>query len=635
MTDGSQVSNKFLQKLAEKRAAEEAANQQQQNDLLQWAEFIPDIELDGMPGLSDQEKTFDEFISFIRITEAYQRWGGKSQISNPNKEEVKVRCPNPQHQDNDPSFVMNTKKNVFNCFKCGGGDIYDIAAWHFGFPVPGYKDKTHFRNLKDNILADYGYQVHSAPGAEDIIIQVEVPQVIEVSPSTPQATNISYTPEGAAYAEPTLEQAIQDSRQHDSIDWKTIVPENTFMRTYLEATTVDTCPEEYHFWSALVAVGLAAGLNRKLQDQTPVTGNLFVCYTGPTGTGKSRAKSRLTTLIEDNIPYNKDDVVPEGTKIGKNLQSGEVVVKMFQHEIMDISGKGTGKYLPVRMLVNSEELAGIAIRSSRQGNTLKDTLMDIYDCKSTIESHSLANSITAILPFGSVITTTQNKSIRDLISKKDNNSGFVNRWIFATGVSKPRRAIDLTVVDLTRAGGLLRLIKNECSNLVVITWSEDAVKLWTEFFNSRVAADMDKSTDSEIMQRIDLLMKKLFLLFTINNREKILTEDTVRRVIMLYPYLAESYGVIDQQVSATEYGDNEQFIIHTVRRLTQNGRPASTNDIYKAARHRISNTSILRKMLDELCAVGELNHARIPAAGAAGGRPKDVYMPLRESHNVS
>lgn len=632
MTDT--VSNKFMQRLNEKRA-EEAARTATMSDL--YADCIPDIEIESA-GLSNTEIALDEFMRLIPITEAYQRWGGQSAI-NSIKKEVKVRCPNPQHSDKDPSFVMNTEKNVFNCFKCGGGDIYDIAAWHKGFPVPGYKDKAYFRDLKDSIAADYGMQIHRDLSGDETLYKAELPPETHTSaPLHPasvtsaevteqaEVASVSYTPLGAAFAEPSLEAKILASRQHSSIDWRSIVPSGTFMRAYLEATTTDTCPEEYHFWSALIALGLAAGRNRVLREEPDVFGNLFVCYTGPTGTGKSKAKDHLKRLIENNIRFEKDDAIPLGTKISSNMSSGEIIVKTFQHELVDLAtGKGTGQFLPVRVLIDSEELAGIAIRSARQGNTLKDMLMDIYGAKTTLESHSLANDLTAIMPFGSVMTTTQNLSIREVLQKKDSSSGFVNRWVFATGVPKKEVSINFHKVDLTRAGGLIRLINGECSSFEYVIWSQEAFTVFDEFFHSTVVKDKNRE-DTSITQRLDLLLKKLCLLFTINNREKQVTADTVARVLEIYPYLLESYDVIDEQVQATSEGDDQDYIMSVVSRLVEKGKAPSARDVFQLAKRRVPNTGAVVKILQNFVTLGMLEEFKKPSTGK-GGRPSTVYVP--------
>lgn len=629
MSDGSQVSHKLLQRLAEKKAAEEAAKAQEDNDLSKWAEFVPDIELDS-PGLSGVEMALDEFMRLIPITEAYQRWGGQSAIQS-GKKEIKARCPNPQHEDKAPTFVMNTEKNVFNCFKCGGGDIYDIAAWYKGFPVPGYKDAAYFRDLKDSIAADYGMQIDRSLGGEETLYKAEIPSVIDIddgattkneNTGSEPVTNVIYTPQGAGFVEANAD--LDPPRNHEAIDWRAILPQNTFMRAYMEAVTTDTCPEEYHFWLGLLGLGMAVGRHVTLAERSPVKPNLYVCITGPSGTGKSRAKGNVLKLLRDNIPYNKDDYAAQGGRILSDASSGEIVVRYLQHDILDVNGKPTGQHAPVRLLLETEELADIITKSGRLGNSLKGVMSRLYDGHETIESNSMANALSAIMPFGSAVTSTQNKAIRDLLSKKDDNSGFLNRWIFATGVPKPPLHIDRTTLDLTRAGGLIRLIHGDAQNPYSVNWDNSADEMWKESFEKEVVP-RKSSMDSSILERLDLTMKKIFLLLAINKRQKLVTVETVKEGMTIFPYLLESYGVIEHQLAATEIGDDQNFVLRTIERLTGQGKSATATSVYKAAKHRIPDVNAVRKMLEGFCAMGVIMELKKPA-GPAGGRPTVVYV---------
>ncbi len=47
------------------------------------------------------------------------------------RNELRCRCPFPDHDDGSPSFFVNIEKNVFHCFGCGrSGDLFVFAqAW--------------------------------------------------------------------------------------------------------------------------------------------------------------------------------------------------------------------------------------------------------------------------------------------------------------------------------------------------------------------------------------------------------------------------------------------------------------------------------------------------------------------------
>jgi hypothetical protein len=369
---------------------------------------------------------------------------------------------------------------------------------------------------------------------------------------------------------------------------------------------------------------MAVGRNVTLSERSPVKPNLYVCITGPSGTGKSRAKGNVLKLLRDNIPYKKDDYATQGGRILSDASSGEIVVRYLQHDILDVNGKPTGQHAPVRLLLETEELADIITKSGRQGNSLKGVMSRLYDGHETIESNSMANALSAIMPFGSAVTSTQNKAIRDLLSKKDDNSGFLNRWIFATGVPKAPLHIDRTTLDLTRAGGLIRLIHGDAENPYSVHWDNAADEMWKDAFEKEVVP-RKSSVDTSILERLDLTMKKIFLLLAINKRQKTVTVETVKEGMTIFPYLLESYGVIEQQLAATEIGDDQNFVLRTIERMTGQGKSPTANSIYKAAKHRIPDVGTVRKMLENFCAMGVIMEIPKPA-GTAGGRPTKVYV---------
>lgn len=650
------VNNKFLEKLDAKR------KQQQEQGLVpeqrgastgqhgfdpalldMFAADVPDIDLERDLGIAPQELALDDFIKRLTVVDAYNKWCGKTQITNMNQREIMVSCPNPQHADEKASCGLNLTKNLFNCLGCGfTGDTWDIAAVGLGYPWPGYKtDKTMFRNLRADIGRTFGIETVRSITGEEITYMPEhlntapLPQPPVIAPAqmsaqplpTEHMATVSYTPEGSAYAEEQEEAGLEARRVHPSIDWRTIVPDGTFLKEFLHATTIDDCPEEFHFWSGLMALGFAVGRFRTLEDAPEVTPNLFVCLTGPTSTGKSKAKRHLTSLLLDHLPYKRDDQPPFGTRVLKGSQSGEVIIKAFTHPIIDsITQKEIGVWPAVRCMIDFEELSEIIGKSNRQGSTLKQTLMNLYDAPRILSSASLTHGdMQAELPFGSVMTSTQVKSIRDLVTRGDASSGFANRWVYAFGVAKPQFAVNRTQVDLTRSGGILRLINMNARAHETVMWNPDAEEIWADFFARTIVPFKKSNPDAEIAQRIDLLMKKLFLLFAINLRSLEVTVPMVEAALSLYPHLIESYQIIDEQISATQASDDTDLIIKHVQRLTYNFRGPTASELHKLLKRRISKISILRKMLEDMVMLGLLDEQKLPA-GPRGGRPTSCFV---------
>jgi hypothetical protein len=615
----------------------------------QWKEFIPDLGPEPpAAAISPQQQALDEFIKLISITDAYNRWAGKGFVQAGNrKDSIKVRCPNPAHPDNNPSAWINTEKNVFKCGSCDiGGDIWYIAAWRFGYPVPGFKnDPATFRALREKIGEDFGVYVEKGIAGDYHIVQttpqvtpptappthdqqaVTVNETPETNPLIPTADkNLAYLPSGSEDEERTRDEQIAAARKYPSIAWRDIVPSETFLRAYLEATTVDDVPEEFHFWNGLLGLGMAVGGMRTLEDAPPVSANLFVCFVGGTGTGKSKGKRHLAVLLHQALPYQPDDQPPFGSQYLNGIQSGEVLIKQFQHPMIEpATGKPIGHWPGVRVLADFEELATLVGKNNRQGSTLKNVLMDMYDAPLWLSSTSITHgNIVAHKPFGSAVTTTQYDSIRNLITRSDDSSGFANRWTFATGVPKRQFSVNRTRVDLTRAAGMLSGINIRCRAEEQVLWTEDGEKAWDAFFHgplhtARVVKDMS------IIQRLDLMLKKLFLLFAINENSVTVTESIVNRVISLFPHLLETYSVVEEKISATEEGDDTERMLRHIKRLTSSTRGPTPTELYRVMKSKNNSMTKIRKLLENLVVLGMVTELKVPP-GPAGGRPTSCYV---------
>lgn len=638
----------FQFKLRLKREWKEIeARQHQEQDNI-WSQFIPDLgPSEPTANIPPEQKALDEFIKLITISDAYNRWANKGFVdAKGRKDSIKVRCPNPAHPDNSPSAWINTEKNVFHCGACSmGGDLWDIAAWRFGFPVPGYKaDPATFRALREKIGEDFGIYVEKGIAGDYHVVQA---QPVSTAPTGPvsgqldqpvhadetggtepsqEVGSLAYLPSGSEEAERTRDEQLIAARKFPSIPWRQLVPDNTFLRAYLEATTVDDAPEEFHFWNGLLGLGMAVGGMRVLEDSPEVSANLFVCFVGATGTGKSKAKRHLTLLLYQALPYSQDDQPPVGAQYLNGIQSGEVLIKQFQHPIIDpATNKVTGFWPGVRILADFEELATLVGKSNRQGSTLKTVLMDMYDAPMWLSATSMTHgNIVAQKPFGSAVTTTQYDSIRNLISRSDDSSGFANRWTFATGVPKKQFSVNRVRVDLTRAAGMLSGINIRSRTPEVITWDPSGERAWDNFFHGELHKARNKA-DMTIIQRLDLMLKKLFLLFAINENSSTVTESIVNRVISIFPHLLETYGVVESKISATQEGDDTDRLLRHVARLTTGNRGPTSRELYHVMKNKNNSVTKVRKLLENLVVLGLIVEMKVPP-GPSGGRPTSCYQ---------
>lgn len=652
MSDDTVITDKFRKKLAAKRAERDGAQNDAQPSLNttvteQPVQLVPDADIPDVTNdlnLSIEEQTIDAAIAAIGIIDAYNRWSNKGTVPPTNKTEgIKVSCPNPAHRDDHASAWLNTEKNLWNCGGCNmGGDRWDIAAWFYGYDVPGYKDKDAFRELRTKIAAELGFR--EIKGISGTFLVRDVPDdsgqagISGVSPNPDNTVSQSDSATGtvgalpSAIAAETQQEEIEAARNGPSLDWRDILSVtggDTFLDAWMRATTVDTCPEEYHFWTGLMALGFSVGRNRVLYDDPFVVGNLFVCLVGPSGTGKSRSKRHLSNVLREALPFDSSLPFPQGTKIIAQPGSGEAFVDTFSHPIIDPStNKPTGKYAPIRGYVDFDEMAALMARANRQGSSLKTQLMEAADAPLAMSNISRMSGMSeAYKPFAQVITTTQNRSLSGLISNTDEGAGFVNRWVFATGVAKPRTLLPNFLVDLSESTKRLKDVWAwSLNNEKVIPYEQDAQVAMYEFFKDSVWPAIDKmdAVDSAILGRLEVLLKKLVLLFTVNEKRETVPLHVVEMVKKIYPYLLKTYGVIYRAIGNSESQDYQERIIGAIHRwYDRNKTFPSANNISKSLPPRYRELKLIHDNINLMVKMGILVEIAPEAAGR--GRPTVRY----------
>jgi energy-coupling factor transporter ATP-binding protein EcfA2 len=577
----------------------------------------------GLGQLSPEQEALDKAIEDLSIVDAYNKWCKKMvpKVFKGQRESIKCSCPNPQHPDKNPSAWMNIDKNTYFCSGCSqGGDQWDIAAYHFGFPVPGYKqDKEAFRQLREKMAVDLGFATTVNAFGKTVTVPPPTKEEEEEA-----AKPVAILPAAAA-EESQKEEEEEELANIATIDWRSIVKPETFLNEYMSITTQDTCPEEYHFWNGLIALGVAAGRDVMLDDHEPVAPNLFVCLTGPSGAGKSRATKHLERIIRQAIPYNA--APSRGVRHIKSPGSAEYLVAQLQGMHDNPMNPKVQLGSPVRAVVEFGELAGLMNTANRTGNNMKPQLMEIYDANEVIESGSLGGGLRrAENAFGSVISTTQNRSLRKLLDSGDDGSGFINRWIFATGQTKPQLSFGGAHIDLGGPGDKLKQIHQWCFTSKKIGLSADAFAKWDAFFHSTVHPVQTQANrqGTAVLGRIDLLMKKLMLLFAINRMESVVSELSVDEAISLWPYILKTYGQVGKEIKKTDDTDLRDEILSQIMRMTKkNGKPPSQRELLDATKRKIKSDKQMADLIKVMILNGYIHEEKSQAG--TRGRPTTRY----------
>lgn len=624
----TEAPSKFQQKLAERRkAAEEAATAAAASRASHpsFDDTVPEPEFER----SKEDVELDKFVESLDIIDAYNRWCGKMvPETRPGQTEgIKISCPIPGHRDSNPSAWINTDKQTWFCATCSvGGDAYDLAAYHFGYPVPGYKDGPRFHDLRRDMARSYGYTFLKPPG---------VTTPIPVAPSV--AVDSADSPEGSTPDGPgdKADELLPDdggnvvSINHGdgepdvlelpTLDWRPLVTSDTFLDEYMKVCCKDDVPEEYHFWNGLLALGLAVGREITLADSRPVYANLFICVLGNTGQGKSKSYHHLKSLIKKTLPFKAGDPTNKGVEVVSSPASPEYLIQSFSKPVYDpINPKTVAYYAPVRGLVYFNELAALVARNERKGSAMKPTLMEFYDGDSEITSGALTTGKKeAHEAFGSCFTTTQPKSIRDLVTAVDAGSGFLNRWVFVSGKEKKQIAIGGEIIDVTPAVAPLEEIHRWPGFGKVIQWEDDSKERYFRFHDTLM--EHVKEDESELLGRLVLLTKKLILLFCINEKLDSVPLRIVERVESMLDYLLRTYAIPAGQIGSRR----EYEIVQDVRDIISRSKHkdgATLREIKKMLERKKHPIQLGQQVIKYMVEMGEI--APIESQGSRG--PKTV-----------
>lgn len=651
MTDRAKLDAILAERRA-KKAAEEAAKKAAEAPPTPSFDFDDDLVPAEEYERSEEDREMDRIIAGIGILEAYARWCGKSQpkVKRGSTDGIHVSCPVPGHVDRNPSAWVNIEKNTWFCGACQiGGDAHDIAAYHYGYPVPGYKEGALFHKLRKQMAEDFGYIFYTHPGGVTEIIEPEPedvksdttdksdkadtsdtpPPVLSIVPSEP--TIIATDSSDDATEARVFELWSDESDEIDipSLDWRSILPEDTFLRTYMNCTIPDLLTEEFHFWNAMVALGFALGRDAGIAGNPPIYGNLFVCILADTGSGKTRSQIHLRNLMKIVLPYDHEDEKNKGVKRVNSPGSGEVLIQHFMKPVYDPANpKRIAYYAPVKGLITYSELSGLAARRSRVGSSIDQTLIDLHDGFMEVESSAITTGVKiAEDVFASAITSTQPRALNELVQRRDVDSGFINRWVFVTGPEKQRPAIDKVIVDITPAIKPLERIKGWAGVLAStgehITWHPEAEAMMDDFYIHTIRPA--QKIGGDLFARLDLLMKKIALLLSANKLEKEISPQTMTEAISMYDYLMRCYGIPSAQIGNTLQYEISEAILNFARKQFERDKGAVTlRQINRALSRRKYPNDLLLKCCDNLVKLGQLEI--LPTRKGSVGRPTVRYQ---------
>lgn len=645
-------------KLAEERGRSLPEDPPKKPDL----KVVPAADKDLIPDVlterTEDDIQMDHIVESIGILDAYRRWinKGVDESTTGKTEGIMVSCPLPDHPDKRPSAWLNSDKKTWYCGKCeDGGDVHDLAAIHFGYDRPGYKEGSSFHKLRRDMAESFGWRIKDVPGGQLIYREDEaVPESQEGSDqdgadskpavhedstlgddATDKATPVAESESSnvTVLREEDVAELLADEIGYPTLNWQVIVPEDTFLYEYCKATANDDAPEEYHFWHGLLALGHAVGRNVFLNDTRPVFGNLLVCLLGGTGYGKSRSRGWLDDVLEEVVPFRNNGLDTSGCKIVPVPASGENLIKQFEHIAFDPSlPKGSPSvHTPINGVVDYDEFASLLARASRAGSTLKQIIMGFSDARTRVTTSSnTGGDLEAYKPFCSITASTQPKAVRKLLTNTDTGSGFLNRWIFVGGPRKQREVIggshSSIRVDLTEANEALKKVRGWGAKERDVRFCEEALDEFDRFMREDVFSVQIKD-ETDLLTRLDLTMKRLILLFCINERISEVTVEIVKRVEPILQYLIACYGILSAEIGISQMQEVTTEIMRHIKRIEEKtGRGVSPRELTQRMQRKNVSPDLLKRALETMVA---LDWVDVEKSKGTVGRPTVRYKAVK------
>lgn len=579
---------------------------------------------------TEVDEEIDRILGHFDIVEAYKRWCGKmTPIVGKRKESIMISCPIPGHRDQNPSAWMNSEKGTWYCGGCQtGGDMYDIASFHFN--IPNYRESSNFPLLRKMMAEDLGLQIVKGHSGTEYLVPVDPePEQIE-EPESEDAQVINLHPrEDAPIPVQSYKQMFGENANSLHIDWEGLIKPGTFLWDWMQACTIDDLPHEYYFWLGLQALGFTGKTNVMLDDFKMVKPNLNLCLYGPTGGGKSRSLDPYLRLIRTAMPFQVDDPYtdPSGVMVLPVPGSSEALIDSLRHEVLDGSTNQVDHLAQIVGLVKFEEFASFVSKGNRPGSSLKEIMIELYDITDAdITIHSRGSGrVTAHNPFVQVCTTTQPNAIHAYLNRTDTESGFLNRWVFAAGVPRVEPIpYGLRRINIDGPADKLQECLKWCDRKHMLTLEGNALKAWTSFFNINIAPQRSGKVDTDsIFSRIELLIKKIIVLLTINERLTSPTAEIVEVATSLNTYLATTFGLVSGDIAHSDAVACQNTLVKVIQDYEhETGKSPSRREILRGIGKRFDIDTV-DKTLKVLLSMEVVLETKPPPG--AKGRPATRY----------
>lgn len=545
--------------------------------------------------------------------------------------EVKVRCPSPDHPDHDPSVALNVKTNLWVCYKCRGkieGDIFDLVALKLGLD----RDKNFNTIVEEAAKAIGIWKTKSKtkpwvepPKEEEKPKEKKSPPPASVTP-LPSAVTADFDKKKAA-DKFTLDTSVPDVVSA-VIDDPAI--EGTVIKEFLECYRNGNSPTQFQLGSAMAMVSLIKGHEVKLPPDAEygaTSSNQEYVFVGDSGVGKSTSINLVKRLLTDKLPFDRNSPTADGVLQMSQAGSGEVVVQYLDNEEITTPGL-PGRKIPTKMLFCTPELAEISEIAGKANNTLESVLNDAYDNTDPLTTHAKSGSSVAKGAYVFVMTTTQPEMIRRSFTNHADVRGTISRITPWYGTPKRERAFNRHTFDETKLRTAMGRLISWTSHPALLPWSEEAEQEFERWFENEITPAKEERLAQGISKlllvRVLIGLKKDVLVWATNCMHARIELSDVELVKKTWPYRLYCLDRATDNLLGSDMKELSDRIMEWIANFENRKRTLPTRrDIRKAMPNTYSN-EMLKKAMDFLEHF-DLIEMVPQAPGAKGGKPTERY----------
>lgn len=619
--------------------------------------------MDAAPELDSADLALEErkrFIEDINVVDVYTKLTGKSpRRAQGQTESIMGFCVSPHHDNTESEAMwMNSKKNTWKCAGVceTGGGVVGLVGLSIGLnPGRGMLRGKEYAKAEEALLIMYGWEFTqkstgeweaktptqvllekkaAQENREDVLAQLKKPE-----PQVAEAPVAATPPPGDEGNAEHLAEVISITSTTDDLplsvklptfDWRKVCTPNTAISEYMDACIVNAVPEQFHFFNAMMLVGLAAGRRVAGPKKDVFYGNISPILIGNSGVGKSMSWKPVRTVLKDAMPFF---CLPSGEHAGVVLASapgsGEDLMDVFNKNI-DKDGKPIENLRGVKALISYGEVSHFVSKATAKFSVLENSIQDLYDAQYDVGVRSRSGGQSnAVEPFFCLTSTSQPRIVGQTFTANQVANGLAGRLDFVTGTYKDPDPFDNETNSLDKAIAEYKVLSHWANqgerNL---EWSAESRPMWADFFNKKIRP-IKRDEETDINKRIDLKVKKFALIFAINEMHEEIMPSDLQKAIYLFEYVSQVLSFIGGKIGKTQRTETEEEIFEFILEYFKaNGKPCCMRDIKRRFQSRKWENG---EYLQAIKGLSDMEEIIIESIKPKRGPAKDMYTPAVEA----